>query len=201
MQSLSKSGNLPQWLVDKLRNVVQNATIEDISNAHVAGAVIAPVSDRELAKLNQHHSYRLLDEQTKIVVRAILEHLKITVTDFLDSAWTVLNVRSWTTKMGASMGPNKWHLDQDDPRVLKLMIYGTPTGGKYGGLEFEGGKLNGESWILFYSSLLQHCAIAPTEEGIERVATEVTLCRSSKYSLEPKFLGFTARYPENTEFL
>lgn len=201
MPTLSKSGTLPQWLVDKLRNVVQNAPIEDISNAHVAGAVIAKVSDVELDKLNQHHSYRLLDEPTKRVLGLILENLKIEITEFLDSAWTVLNVRSWTTKMGAAMGPNKWHMDGDDPRVLKLMLYGTPTGGKYGGLEFEGGKLNGESWIVFYSSLLKHRAIAPTKEGIERVATEVTLCKSKVFNLEPKFLGFTARYPETTELI
>ena len=200
MSGLSKCGFLPDALVAELRAAVENAPIEKLSNAHVPGAVIARVSDKEVVKLNQHHLYRLLDERTKAALRDIFEHLKITVTDFLDSAWTVLNVRSWTTKMGAAMGPNKWHLDQDDPRVLKLMIYGTPTGGKYGGLEFEGGKLNGESWILFYSSLLKHCAMAPTEEGIERVATEVTLCRSSKYDLEPKFLGFTARYLQDTKF-
>ena len=184
-------GHLPAPLIDRLRDAVLNAPKIQFNTEPVEGVEIVAVNGDEVEQLNKDHEYRDLDEPTKDVLRQILPH----VLSGVGVAWRVLNVRSWTTKAGAVMGPNDWHMDGDHPGIVKLMLYGTPTGGQYGGLEWKGGKLNGESWLLFYSSVIEHKAIAPTKEGLERVATEVTLCPSKEFDLEPKFLGLAARKP------
>ena len=189
------SGPLPDALRDSLRAAVESAPRMLFSTALVDGVEVVQIKRAEVDQLNRDHSYRDMDEQTRAALRGIFEHLKSEIASLLGTPWRVLNVRSWTTKKGAQIGPNAWHVDGDHPGILKLMLYGTPTGGEYGGIECEHGQLRGEAWLLFRNSVVQHRAVAPSKDGIERVATEVTLCQSREFDLEPKFLGLSARKP------
>ena len=189
------SGPLPDGLRDGLRAAVENAPKMQFSTAPIEGVEVVQIKKTEVEQLNRDHSYRNMDEPTKAAVSEILEHLKVYIASLLGTPWRALNVRSWTTKKGAQIGPNAWHTDGDHPGILKLMLYGTPTGGEYGGIECEHGQLRGEAWLLFRNSVVQHRAVAPSRGGIERVATEVTLCQSNEFDLEPKFLGLSARKP------
>jgi hypothetical protein len=159
----------------------------------IHGVQAVGIKKTEIAQLDQQHRYRDLTFETAKWVSAILQELKGQIDRWLGPPWRVLNVRSWTTGKGASMGPNSWHTDGDDPDILKLMIYSTPTGGNYGGLELETKSLNGESWVVFYNSRVRHRAIAPRIEGVQRVATEVTLKPAREHDLVPRFIGHMAR--------
>lgn len=192
-------GHLPAELQQELRMAVEKAPVIPFTNDSRFGDVAAShVQPKEMELLNRDHAYRDLDGPTSDALVKVFAHLKGTIASLLNAPWRVLNVRSWTTKHGAWSGPNSWHADGDLHNILKLMLYGTPTGGQYGGLEYEeDGKhqLNGESWFLFYNSVLRHRGVGPSVEGLERVATEVTLCPSHEFQLEPVFLGLAARYP------
>jgi hypothetical protein len=193
------AGYLQDDLADEFRAAIEQAPVIPFTNEpRMAGVEIAAINPKELAALNREHVYRDLDDGTKAVLRKIFAHLKEPIAALLGTPWRILNARSWTTRRGASMGPNIWHTDGDVPEILKLMLYGTPTGGEYGGLEYqiaeETHQLNGQSWFLFHNSLITHRGIAPRVEGLERVATEVTLCQSEKFCLEPIFLGLAARH-------
>ena len=190
------TGHLPERLVLALRTAVMLAPVIPFTNVVAPGVEVVALNQAEVEQLNREHSYRALDGDTKSALRDIFANLKEPIANLLDSPWRVLNCRSWTTLKGASIGPNDWHLDGDHPGILKLMIYATPTGGEYGGIEFLDARLNGEDWIVFYSSVVRLRGIAPSVEGLERVATEVTLCQSHDFYLEPRFLGLAARKPK-----
>jgi hypothetical protein len=188
------AGHLPIALREELRYAVTHAPVIQFSTEPRVGADIVQLDGREVEALNKDHAYRDMDDHIEWALWRIFDHLRDDVARFLKSPWRVLTCRSWTTRKGASKGPNSWHTDGDHPGILKMMLYGNETGGDCGGFEFKDWKLNGETWVLFYNSVSLHRGVAPRIDGMERVATEVTLCPSNKFDLEPKFLGLAARH-------
>ncbi len=96
------------------------------------GAMITNV-----AMLNQQHRYRAFTLDTLKALAPIFGYLRDPIAALLQAEWRVLNCRSWTTPPGATTGPNIWHEDGDLLKILKMMIYSTPTGNGHGGLELR----------------------------------------------------------------
>ena len=191
---------LPLPLTMSLKDAIRAAPpIEDWSAPYTLPALL---DEPTLAKVMQEHQIRALDQPTIDAYLPVIQWLKWRVAEVLGAPWSILNVRSWTTKNGATeMGPNKWHRDGMPKEMFKLMIYLTQIGSNAGGIEFG---INDEiirqvhgpagTWVLFYNSVLKHRGLAPTAEGVERVASEITLVASRQFDLVPVSLGRNARH-------
>ena len=196
-------GSIPQPTSETLRLAITQAPVIEINNESIVpGVAISSLNPNDIKLLNSEHQYRAFTVEVEKALASAFEAMREPVAQALNSPWRVLNCRSWTTTSGAKHGPNAWHMDGDYEEILKMMIYSSPTGWGQGGLQVETTTpdkvLNVQGaqgqWILFYNSVLKHRAMAPEKEGIERVATEVTICPSWGYDLRPKFVGLVGRY-------
>lgn len=198
-------GEIPVILAQALRDAISAAPVIEINNESLAkGVALASLNPNDVKLLNAEHRYRDFTVEIDKALAAALEYLRTPIATVLNSAWRVLNCRSWTTTAGAAHGPNAWHVDGDLDKIMKMMIYATPTGWGQGGLQIEtepNKVLNVQGragqWALFYNSVLKHRALAPEKDGIERVATEVTIAPSFGFDLRPKFIGLVGRYHES----
>ena len=191
-------GALPLELADRLRAAVLASPVRPISNEDAAeGASWNRITDGIIARLNVDHAYR--EPIAEPLLEEMLAHLKAPVAEAMGTPWRLLNLRAWTTKPGAEIGPCKMHLDGDLLKIAKIMVYLTECGGGHGGLEMDIDKrmhvVTGPpgQWCVFRNSVVHHRGIPP--ESGERVAIEITIAPADEFDLRPRFLGHIARYP------
>lgn len=194
-------GFLPDSITGQLALAVGNAPRASVTiNDCVRDAVQSSWKAEEIAQLNEHQEFCILDARTRWALHPVLEHLKGPVARTLACPFRLLQVRSYLTKPGATGGPFQWHFDGMAEEMLKIMIYLTDTSQERCGLKVDVGDGNAEIitgkpglWVMLYNSKLNHCAVAPKHR--ERIAMELTITPWCHLELEPVSLGLNARHP------
>jgi hypothetical protein len=197
-------GHLPVELAQRTAELIRSTPHAPFVNEDCdADALGSRQSADTLAAMNREHVFFQATGSLRWAFFDVLENLAEPVAAALGSPWRLITIRTWATHASnAAIGPNAWHGDGMSPELFKVMVYLTEIGGEKGGIEvrsFDGGhmSLSGPpgTWMLFFNSDLPHCAIAPKQAGLLRIAIEVTLAPWPVMSLKPRFLGQNARCP------
>lgn len=198
-----KQGILPETEVRTFLKALKKAaqTTFDPTN-FTAGYQSNSAASSYQEGLNQNYSYLLLGSEQQNCLRPLLSALRKPIMACMGSAWRVVNIRSWLTRIDAEkMGGNAWHSDGFPKSALKIMIYLAGASQEKGTTEIElknGSKIfiEGPSgcWILFKNSELSHRGVSP-KIG-ERTVVEVTIAPSLKNNQQPFFAGLNAQYPK-----
>jgi hypothetical protein len=115
-------------------------------------------------------------------------------------SWSVVNVRAWSVRPGASVGPNAWHMDGFSHYVRKLMFYLNAPCPDNGTIEIA--TRNGTvvivdaakpACILLDSAVLAHRGRPAPDK--ERPVIELTLIPAMQTSTKCIWAGQNARVP------
>lgn len=151
--------------------------------------------------LNRTSVYRKLGARETWIIADVLDAMRQEVAQCLGTPWRTINVRAWSTLAQAElMGPYSWHDDGFVEQIFKIMIYLTPLSPESGGVEFQldGAVIRHASaspgaWALFKNSTVKHRGVPGN--CIDRMAVEVTICRSPNFETRPRYPGLNAHWP------
>lgn len=155
-----------------------------------------------LEGLKNDHTWVEINAEIRWLIAEMIDEIRPLVSSCIGGEWRVLNLRFWKTHPNArEAAAHAWHDDGFVPEVLKIMSYFSEVGPGKGALEMQlpGGVeiLEGSpgTWMLFKNSAIKHRALAPAAGAPERIALEITLCRSAAPDAWPVFAGLNCSYP------
>lgn len=198
-------GQLPPELVQRfLEAMGRSRDVEFRAEDHLTAYVHNPAIGAYLAGLNADHVWKEIDTELRWAISDVLDEIRPAVTSCLGGPWRTLNVRLWKSHSQAQeAAANAWHKDGFPPEVLKIMAYLTEVGAGKGSIEMRlpqgTAVVQGPPgmWLLFRNSDIDHRALAPDPGQPERVALEITLCRSLTASSWPVSAGLNSSYPQH----
>lgn len=179
------AGRIPLDLAERLKVAIRSAPVIQVTNSGEMGSIYyAAARNHEIPIINETHIYHDNSDELVAVYDEVIRDLSGAVSKALQSSFKVLQSRSWETKHGSDIGPDKWHIDGKEIRKLKLMVYSTETENGGGGFQIRMGDneytISGPAgtWVLFWNSLFYHRGIPPDAGREPRVATEFTIARA-----------------------
>jgi len=196
---------------------LEEITLEqaDALRCFLAPAIAAPFS--EIDVLPGYLSSSLGDEMVKSLNReciyygrppesalrtmeAVIACMAPELESQMGQSWSVANVRAWSVRPGANVGPNAWHMDGFSHYVRKLMFYLNTPCPENGTIEIA--TRNGTvvivdaakpACVLLDSAVLAHRGRPAPDK--ERPMIELTLIPAMQTSTKCIWAGQNARVP------
>jgi hypothetical protein len=159
-----------------------------ITNEDYSPGFFTALMPLNLDDFNNSSSFYKLDKDFLVLIEKIIKKESLKIENCLNSKFTLLNLRAWSTKPGS---PNEhmygFHCDGYPNEIFKIMLYLTPFNKDFGGLEIVHDTKIGEKVIfdetekigvycLFKNSLIKHRGVPGKNK--DRVSIEITLIRS-----------------------
>jgi hypothetical protein len=171
-------------LLEKLKRAKKTI----ITNEDYSPGFFTALMPLNLDDFNNSSSFYKLDKDFLVLIEKIIKKESLKIENCLNSKFTLLNLRAWSTKPGS---PNEhmygFHCDGYPNEIFKIMLYLTPFNKDFGGLEIVHDTKIGEKVIfdetekigvycLFKNSLIKHRGVPGKNK--DRVSIEITLIRS-----------------------
>jgi hypothetical protein len=195
-------GQISYELAERASKIIRSSEQETfISTDFTPGFVTFDFPVEYVNDANRASIYPVIDARSAWVIGDVLDEIKQEVADCLGSPWKTLNTRAWGTRPKAEpMGPYGWHSDGFLSEIFKAIVYLTPLTQEYGVFEFKVGEqavqhrseLPG-SWALFKNTEIIHRGVPGTV--YERLAIEITLCRSAAFDIRGRYPGQNSHWP------
>jgi len=195
-------------LLEKLKGTKKTI----ITNEDYSPGFFTALMPLNLDDFNNSSSFFKLNKDFLILIEKIIKKESSKIENCLNSKFTLLNVRAWSTKSGS---PNEhmygFHCDGYPNEIFKIMLYLTPFNKNFGGLEIVHDTKVGEKIIfdetekiglycLFKNSLIKHRGVPGKNK--DRVSIEITLTRSKvAHDINLCALDTNSYYPISPDYL
>ncbi|MFC3225948.1 class I SAM-dependent methyltransferase [Marinibaculum pumilum] len=194
------SGQTPDRYVSEMEEIFRGEFYRTAISDFRADGIHERLTPSELAALTEHVRYVAPTESQRETIVEFLKELKPLISEQIQSAWRVTNIRCYETDVTFEGGPQDWHSDRLPQSLIKLLIYLSKDEVAVRGSELidrqgEHVRISGPSgrWLLFDSTDLLHRA--PSEGEGPRQIIEVLLCRDFDFDIEFRFGGTNYRAP------
>ena len=169
------------------------------------GYLSSSLGDEMVTSLNRECIYYGRPPESAIhALEAIVARMAPELESQMGQSWSVVNVRAWSVRPGASAGPNAWHMDGFSHYVRKLMFYLNAPCPENGTIEIATRKgavvivdAAKPACILLDSAVLAHRGRPAPDK--DRPMIELTLIPAMRTSTKCIWAGQNARVPLRIE--